>query len=89
MSGELPTEVGREFLLTELKTGLTFADLALSAPHGDVVKIQRDTHNARKAYDSFQRFRSRVSLTDHENTELQEIADQLKRALQQLGEPMA
>lgn len=84
--GQLIPEVGRQFLLTELKTGLTFAKLALSAPDYDRARIERDTRNARKAYDSFLRFRGRVDLTDAENTQLQTVADQLKQALRSLGE---
>ena len=85
-NGQLLPEIGREFLLTELKTGLTFASLALSAPDYDRAKIERDTRNARKAYDSYLRFRDRVNLTDAERTELQNVADELKQALRSLGE---
>ncbi len=88
-NGQLLPEIGRDFLLAELKTGMTFAKLALSAPDYDRVKIERDTRNARKAYDSFLRFRRRVNLTDAENTELQTAADQLKQALRNLGEKIA
>lgn len=89
MNGQLIPEIGRDFLLAELNTGITFATLGLSAPDSDNLKIERWTKNARHAYDTFLRFRARVTLTDAENTELRETSDKLKRALQQLGERIA
>ncbi len=80
--GELLPRIGRDFLVTELKIGLNFARLALN----DRVNLDRHLRNARKAYDSFLRFRPRVDLTDAEGTELQDLADQLKQALRDLGE---
>ena len=80
--------IGVDFLRTELQTGLTFARVALSARPNDIDKIQRDTKNAREAYDSFLKFRERVSLSEDEKQEITEQAEKLKDALRKLGQSL-
>ena len=72
------------FLRAELQTGLTFATVALAAKHQD--KIDRNRVNARKAYDSFVRYASRVVLSDREQRELNQPLAELRRRLTKLGE---
>ncbi|HYX52221.1 MAG TPA: hypothetical protein VE783_02140 [Candidatus Limnocylindrales bacterium] len=84
--GQLPSHMGKGFLLTELRTGITFANVALTAPKYDPGKLSRNRKNARKAYDTFCKFRDRVALSTSDLAELEEIATQLRSALQQLGE---
>ena len=82
----LNNTAGLEFVLTELRTGLTFANLALSAQRYDTDKVKRNTKNARKAYDTLLMFWQQVSLSDKEVLRLNAELDRLKKALRQLGE---
>lgn len=89
--GQLIPEIGREFLLGELKVGITFAQMALSMHNvRDWLesKGERCTRNARDIYESFLHFRDNATVSDADSAELQKIADELKRALVQLGEPL-
>lgn len=76
--------VSVEFLKTELETGITFADLALSAKHAD--KLARTKANARKAYDTALRFIEKLKPEDA--AELEVRLKHLVSKLRQLGEPV-
>jgi Spy/CpxP family protein refolding chaperone len=78
--GQNPLSV--EFLKTELETGITFAQLALSARRED--KIERTKANARKAYDTAVKFMER--LTPEKSAELDSLLQNLRTRLQDLGE---
>jgi len=73
-----------EFIRTELKTGLTFSNIALQAK--DAAKISRNTANARKAYDTLLRFMDRSMLSDEDLAELDPMLLRLKTNLLELGE---
>ncbi len=88
-NGQLLPEIGKGFLIAELRTGLTFANLALTPAEDNHAHIQRNRYNARKAYDSFLKFRVRVALSDADLAELEEMAARLRGALRQLGEKLA
>ena len=79
-------DVSLEFLFTELSSGLTFANVALSAQPGDTEKVKRNRHNARVAYDSILRFQPRVNMLDADKTRLAEGLKELKELLRLLGE---
>lgn len=74
--------VSVEFVKTELETGITFADLALSAKYAD--KIERNKANARKAHDTALKFWNR--LTPQDASELDAILGRLRSKLRELGE---
>ena len=75
---------GRDFLQIDSEIGLTFSGIALAA--NDDEKRRRTTRSARKAYDSIERLRNGVELTDTEQAELDRNLLRLKRELQSLGE---
>jgi hypothetical protein len=75
---------GVEFLLTELKTGGTFVELARQSV--DNGKIRRNRQNARKAYDSVLKFIDRVVLSDGERSRIDDSLRTLKNSLKKLGE---
>lgn len=77
-------EVTADFLKNELQTGITFADLALSARHND--RRERNKPNARKAYDTALRFMSTDSPTPNITAELKDRLEHLRDQLKQLGE---
>lgn len=74
--------VNVEFLKTELQTGITFANLALSAKFAD--KVERTRANARKAYDTALKFMDELSPKD--GAELDALFKHLRNKLQDLGE---
>ncbi len=76
---------GVEFLLTELRTGKTFVELAQQAG-GDSRKIKRNQQHARKAYDSVLKFIDRVVLSDKERLKIDDGLHALKASLKELGE---
>jgi hypothetical protein len=76
---------GLEFLMTEVRTGLTFSEIALSG-NDDLDKIQRNTWNARKAYDAILRFRDRVGMSKADSDALDSGMAQLRTNLLKLGE---
>ncbi|HEY6971029.1 MAG TPA: hypothetical protein VJA94_17595 [Candidatus Angelobacter sp.] len=80
----LPSNV--EFLFTELKTGLTFANMAISAPADKTERIERDRKNARKAYDTLLKFQSRVLFSEAEEVKFAAGLEDLETALRKLGE---
>ncbi|HEX3319716.1 MAG TPA: hypothetical protein VHR84_03365 [Terriglobales bacterium] len=83
---DITQAVSLDFLRTELETGMTFAKVALSANNED--KIRRNQLNARKAYDSFQRYKSRPPVSDADAEELKAKAVELKKLLIKLGETL-
>lgn len=64
--------VSSDFLKTELHTGITFANLALSAKYTD--ERQRNKANARKAHHTALKFRDR--LTPDDPTEVHGLLEQ-------------
>jgi len=82
--GDNPASV--QFLFTELQTGLTFADIALSAKPDDTEKIRTVSANARKSYETFAKFRERVASSEEEVRQLNAGLSKLKDALRNLGE---
>ena len=74
--------VSVEFVKTELETGITFADLALSAKYAD--KLERNRANARKAHDTALKFWSK--LTPEDAAELDATLKRLRSKLRDLGE---
>jgi hypothetical protein len=83
---DITQAVSLDFLRTELETGMTFAKVALSANSQE--KIRRNQLNARKAYDSFQRYEPKTSTSEAEFKELRAKAVELKKLLIELGESL-
>jgi hypothetical protein len=77
-------EITADFLKNELQTGITFADLALTAKHDD--RRERNKANARKAYDTALRFMDTHSPTPEITTELKDRLKHLRDQLKKLGE---
>jgi len=67
------------FLDTELKTGMTFARLALKASNAG--KVSRNRENARKAYDTIKAYLGDLPA---ETPELEEIREKLKTLRQMI-----
>ena len=88
MDSRLEEKDGIEFLLTELRTGLTFARVALGADPFDTDKKARNRDNARTAYNTVLKFRPRVKLSDSANQALEAELHTLRAALRELGEPI-
>ncbi len=72
---------------TEIKTGLTFARVALSSHHAS--KIARTTANARKAYDTARRWAQETALTPADSKEIADQLEALKAELAKLQRPTA
>jgi hypothetical protein len=83
---DITQAVTLDFLRTELATGMTFARVALSATSEE--KMRRNQLNARKAYDSFHRYKTRSSVSDPEFKELTAKAVELRKLLIELGESL-
>ncbi len=81
-------DVGSDFLITELKTGMMFAGIARRSSR-DPRKVDRNRRNARKAYDTVLKFMGTVQLTGSEDVLIRERLQQLKKVLVDLGEPIA
>jgi hypothetical protein len=71
--------------MTEASVGLTFSAIALGAEN-DVCKADRNTDNARAAYDAILRFRPRLVLSNSECAKLDGLVTQLRANLLKLGE---
>jgi hypothetical protein len=82
--GEL-RKAGADFVQTELEASLTFAEAALSAGN-DVAKRERARANARKGYDTLERFRQRFPVPPSAERKFDERLRELKAALKSLGE---
>ena len=76
---------GADFLFAELQAGLTFARIAI-AKRSSPERRTRNIGNARKAYDSILHFKERVALSDAEVIKLKTGMNELKKALEGLGE---
>jgi hypothetical protein len=72
------------FLMSELETGLTFANLAMDS--SDAEKIATNTRNARKAYETILRFLPETALTQTDEREIAAALSALQSELQVLGE---
>ena len=72
-------------LMTDSHVGLTFANLAAEADPGSDKRI-RNQANARKAYDTVLTISRRTEMSDAEWRELTASLDELKHALERLGE---
>ena len=77
-------ETARAVLLTELRTGLTFARVALDSAEDE--KRYRNRLNARKAYDTYIKLRNQVALTADESRTLESKLAELRASLALLGE---
>ena len=85
----LNLETGLQFLLVEIDTGLTFARIAHAAQGSSAPrKFERNLKNARKAYDSALRFRRTSVLEPEQKTAVDTKLEELKTALQGLGEEL-
>jgi hypothetical protein len=73
------------FLLADLGLGLTFTRIASDAAVGSE-KRTRNQANAKKVYDAMSRFSPHLSLTKDEREGIEVDLDELKLALERLGE---
>ena len=80
----LPDQSGIQFIRTELETGLTFSKVAEAATYEG--KKERNRANARKAYDAVLHFLPSTSLNETEISEVKVKLEELRFALQSLGE---
>lgn len=85
MGGKLG-KVGFQFLMVELQTGFTFADLAATGDPRSPDGIEHDRQNAQKAYDTVLRMRDRVSLDDRQTARLEDGIKRLKETLNGLNQ---
>jgi hypothetical protein len=76
-----------EFLQIDLELGLTIAQIAASAG-SDTEKRERNTRNARKAYNTVVRFRDTIAPTGEQSRHITEKFRELHLALVNLGEPL-
>ena len=76
---------GFTFLLTDLHLALTMIGMA-SDPNNDSQKRTRNRNNARRAFDSVLRLSSKIALFEDERKTLQRKLDEVKSALERLGE---
>ena len=82
--GKLDPKVGYQFLLTELQSAFTFADLAATGDPREPDEIEFDKKNAHKAYQTVIRLRDRVALDDRQNAKLDTELKRLKEVLESL-----
>ena len=76
-----------QFLLTDLDTGIMLARSAIGARLNSP-RQKRNTRNARLAYETVLRFRSKVKITDVVNDALDKKLGRLRSMLKRLGESM-
>ena len=81
-----PDMSGIQFLRAELDTGLTFSRVAETTAHED--KRRRNCAHARKAYDTVLHFLPNSSLDNGEMNEVKTKLEELRFALQSLGEKL-
>jgi hypothetical protein len=79
------SHAGYEFLITDLEVALTFAKIASCAPK-DGEKRERNIKNARRAYEKVRVLVSRPSLTGQQRRRVTKRLNQLKSALERLGQ---
>ena len=78
-----------DFLKIDLETGLTFANIALGEEPGSAERIKTQA-NARRAYETVLRLRNRIQIpTEAVSREIQNGLDQLRSALEKLGEKVS
>jgi hypothetical protein len=75
--------VGVEFLLTDMRTGMTFLDIAEVTQSSEV--RDRNRRNARLAYDTVVRIMSRLSPTAEERSNLENGLSELRQRLIAVG----
>ena len=75
---------GFDFLMVDIDAGIAFARLAAS--HTDAETRTRNTKKARRAYDSVNRLRKRLSLSAGQQKGLDERRLNLRKVLKSLGE---
>lgn len=68
------------FLLSDLNAAFTFLDIAETTRNGDT--RARNVQNATVAYDTIERFRPRVVVTEQQGAELQQQLNLLSRRIQ-------
>ena len=78
------TAVQLSFLDAEVKTGITFARIALKAKERE--KVARNRLSARKAYDTIDSYLSELSPDIPEVQEIRKRVEILQQLLKQLGE---
>src|SRR5215813_1681294 len=83
-TGQRLNQTSKDFLRVDVETALTFTEAALTTDNPD--KKDRNTKNAKKAYDTIQRLSERVTYTDSEQAYMSEMLARLKKDLKILGE---
>ena len=78
-------KAGFDFFISDLDLAMTLARIA-SDSQEDSEKRERNQANARQAYDTISRISARAVLSDKERQEVKEKLNQLKSALERLGE---
>ena len=76
---------GKDFLVADIETALTFVQLARSADDNSEKKV-RNLANARKAHDTVRALAARLHLSPKQQTEVNEKLKTLKTELEALGE---
>jgi hypothetical protein len=79
-------QVGRDFLITELDLGITFADMALGSD--DSAKARRNRGQARAAYRALERHFGKVTLIAQDARLVKSKLRRLKSKLRRLGEKL-
>lgn len=74
-----------DFLRIDLDTALTLARIASEAPEGSE-RRSRNIRNARVAYETVSRFRTKTETNPEEDEEIKEKVSRLRTALERLGE---
>jgi hypothetical protein len=75
---------GVQFLNTDLDTAMTLVQMA--ARSKDDEKRQRTQSKARTAYDTVKKFAEKLNLLEPERSDIFRKLDEVKQALQDLGE---
>lgn len=75
--------IGVEFLLTDMRTGMTFLDIAEVTQSGEIRDRNRD--NARLVYDTVVRLMPRLSPTEEERSNLEDRLSELRKRLIAIG----
>lgn len=86
MDSRLDSQPGLNFLITEIRSGLSFARMAHDTLPSDPQKRERNRGNARVAYDTVLRFRDRVKMNNAASLALEIELEQLRTSLRALGE---
>lgn len=81
-------KTGFKFLITDLDLALTLTKIASDSDE-DSEKRTRNQTNARQAYDTLLSISTRALLTEGQREEVKEKLQQLRSALEQLGEVIA